>query len=158
MRSPDATAARVTELLSDGERDQGILEGARLLDAYSTPTGRLLYSSGPSVSRACSSQRERGNALPIVNANQDGLIGAPALKRVVAATDRLPQGSFVLTEAMFMRRPARSFFQLDPVRDKLRFGDYFVARSYEALAERFDLRVVGRGRYGYVLLQVGKHR
>ena len=57
-----------------------------------------------------------------------------------------------------MRRPARSFAQLDPIRDKLRFGDYFVARSYEALAERFDLRVVERGRYGYVVLQVGKHR
>ena len=102
--------------------------------------------------------RPSGNALPIVNANQDGLIDEPALKRVVAATDRLPQRTFVLTEAMFMRRPARSFAQLDPSGTRLRFGDYFVARSYEALAERFDLRVVGRGRYGYVLLQVGKHR
>ncbi len=57
-----------------------------------------------------------------------------------------------------MRRPAESFAQLDPLRDHLRFGDYFVARSYAALAERFGLSVLERGRYGYVVLRVGRHR
>jgi hypothetical protein len=57
-----------------------------------------------------------------------------------------------------MRQPAREFAQLDPIRNKLRFGDYFVARSYEALAERFELRVVERGRFGYVVVQLGRHR
>ena len=37
-----------------------------------------------------------------------------------------------------MRRPPESFAQLDPIRNRLRFGDYFVARSYAALAERFE--------------------
>jgi hypothetical protein len=99
-----------------------------------------------------------GNALPIVNGNQDGLIDQDALMRVTAATDRLPEGTVVLTESIFMRRSPRSFARLDPISAGPDFGDYFVARSYAALAERFDLRVLGRGSYGYVVLEVGRHR
>ena len=39
-----------------------------------------------------------------------------------------------------MRRPAESFAQIDPVASRFRFGDYFIARSYAALAERFELQ------------------
>jgi hypothetical protein len=57
-----------------------------------------------------------------------------------------------------MRQSPQSFAWLDPIRDGLRFGDYFVSRSYAELAERFDLRVLGRGRYGYVVLQLGMRK
>ena len=100
----------------------------------------------------------RGNALPIVNGNQDGLLDDPALKRVLAATDRLPEGTVVLTENTFMETPPESFARIDPILNRLRFGDYFIARSYAALAERFELRVLERGRFGYVVLEVGRHR
>ena len=54
-------------------------------------------------------------------------------------------------------RPNRSP-RVDPILNRLRFGDYFVARSYDALAERFELRVLERGRFGYVVLELGRHR
>ena len=158
VRSPDATAARVTALLTDPAENPRIVEGARLVRAYSTSDRQPAVLIRADYLTAVLLAAHRGNALPIVNGNQDGLVDDVALKRVAAATDRLPQGSFVVTETMFMRRPARTFAQLDPIRDQRRFGDYFLSRSYDDLAERFGLRVVERGRFGYVVLQLGRHR
>ena len=156
--SPDVTASRVKSLLTKTADDPRVVEGARLVRAYSTSGRQPAVLIHADDLTAVLLAARRGNALPIVNGNQDGLFDEPALKRVVAATDTLPTGSFALTEMMFMRRPAREFAQLDPIRNKLRFGDYFIARSYEALAERFELRVVERGRFGYVVVQLGRHR
>ncbi len=139
------------------EPDPRVVEGARL--------ARRVLDLGPTagrphprraVSRRCSSRRAAGNALPIVNGNQDGLIDEPALKRVAAATDRLPEGTIVLTETTFMRRPPESFAQLDPIANRLRFGDYFVARSYAALWPSGSTSgACGAGRFGYVVLESG---
>jgi hypothetical protein len=159
MRSPAATASRVSTLLTNTRVDPRIAEGARLVRAHSTPGGRA-----PAVLiradrlTAVLLAAGRGNALPIVNANQEGLSGEPALKRVIAAADRLPRGTLVLTEATFMRRPAESLAHLDPIDDRIRFGDYFVARSFERLADEFELRQIDRGRFGYVVLELGGHR
>jgi hypothetical protein len=158
VRSPDATGSRVRALVTDTAASPRIAEGARLVRAYSTSDRQPAVLVRADHLTAVLLAAHRGNALPIVNGNQDGLIDDVALKRVAAATDRLPQGSFVVTETMFMRRPASTFARLDPLRDQFRFGDYFLSRSYEDLATRFELRVVDRGQFGYVVLQLGRHR
>jgi hypothetical protein len=158
LRSPRAAAASVTEILAERETDPRIAVGADLLRAHVEPGRRPVVLIGSRRLTAVLLAAREGNALPIVNGNQDGLIDHDALMRVIAATDRLQEGTIVLTETMFMRRPPQSFARLDPIVDGPEFGDYFVARAYAALAERFDLRVLGRGRYGYVVLEVGRHR
>ena len=158
MHSPSATATNVDRLLRADEPDPRVVEGARLLDAYAASGRKTVVLIRPSSLTAVLLQARRGNALPIVNGHQDGLLDGPALKRVVAATDRLPEGTVVLTESAFMLRPPGSFARLDPITNRLRFGDFFIARSYAALEERFDLRRIGSGRLGYVVLEVGRHR
>jgi hypothetical protein len=159
MRSPVATASRVSGLLANTQVDPRIAEGARLVREHSTAGGRspaVLIRSDRLTAVLLAA--DRGNALPIVNANQEGLSGEPALKRVLTATDRLPRGTVVLTETTFMRRPAESLAHLDPIKDRIEFGDYFVARSFERLADEFELRQIDRGRFGYVVLELGDHR
>jgi hypothetical protein len=159
MRSPVATASRVSGLLTNTQVDPRIAEGARLVREHSTAGGRspaVLIRSDRLTAVLLAAHR--GNALPIVNANQEGLSGEPALKRVITATDRLPRGTVVLTETTFMRRLAESLAHLDPIKDRIEFGDYFVARSFERLADEFELRQIDRGRFGYVVLELGDHR
>ena len=158
VKSPRATASRLDDLLSAQETDPRALEGARLLDTYSTAGRPAVGLIKPLRLTAVLLAARRGNALPIVNGNQDGLLDDPALKRVLAATDRLPEGTVVLTENTFMETPPESFARIDPILNRLRFGDYFIARSYAALAERFELRVLEHGRFGYVVLEVGRRR
>src|SRR4029079_18609186 len=146
------TEARLEGLLRGPETDLRAAEGAPLLDTYSRSGPPAVVLVKKTRLTALLIAAHRGNALPIVNGNQDGLVDEVALKRVLAATDRLPEGTVVLTESTFMSSPAKSFAQIDPITDKFRFGDYFIARSYAALAERFELRVLERGRFGYVVL------
>jgi len=157
-RSPHAAVTSVSALITDPGENPRIAEGARLVRVYSTPGRQPAVLIRADYLTAVLLAGHRGNALPIVNGNQEGLVDDAALKRVVAATDRLPEGSFVVTETMFMRLPPQAFAHFDPVENRRRFGDYFLSRSYGALAERFPLRVVERGRFGYVVLQVGRHR
>jgi hypothetical protein len=96
----------------------------------------------------------RGNALPIVNGGQDGLMAESALKRVATAADKLPKGTAVLTQSTLMHRPSQSFAPPHLVES----GDDFVAQAYSALSERFELRVARRGKYGYVVLELGRQR
>ena len=99
----------------------------------------------------------RGNALPIVNGNQDRLAGRNALKVVSRAADRLPSGTVVLTEEAFMNRPPRSFASDgNPSGDKM-YGDYFVARASGEIRRRFDLRVVARGKFGLVVVELRRN-
>lgn len=158
VRSPAAAAADAKGLLVDAKLEPDVAEGAALLRAHATPGRRPVVVIRSTRLTAVLLAARQGNALPIVNGNQDGLIDGPALMRVAAAADRLPEGTIVLTETKFMQRPPGSFAHLDPIRDGSLFGDYFVSRSYAALAARFDLRVLERGRYGYVVLEVGKRR
>ncbi len=158
VRSPRA-AAPGSRLLSSGETDPALVEGARLLDAYSTSGGPPVVLVRAERLTAVLLAARRGNALPIVNPNQDGLH-----RRARAQESGSLRPTDFQKEPSSSRRPCscggppESFAQLDPIRNRLRFGDYFVSRSYAALAERFDLRVLARGRYGYVLLQVRGHR
>ena len=157
-QSPATAAANAKGLLSETKVEPAIAEGSSLLRAHAAPGRRPVVVIRSTRLTAVLLAAHQGNALPIVNGNQDGLIDRPALMRVVAAADRLPEGTIVLTETRFMRQPPRSFAHLDPIRDGAVFGDYFVSRSYATVAERFELRVLERGRYGYVVLEVGRHR
>jgi hypothetical protein len=158
VRSPAGLAGDVAALLTGPKSEPAIDEGASLLRLHAKQGLRPVVVIRSARLTSVLLAAHQGNALPIVNGNQDGLIDRPALMRVAAAADRLPEGTIVLTETTFMRHPPRSFAHLDPIRDGELFGDYFVSRSYAALAERFDLRVLERGLYGYVVLEVGKHR
>jgi hypothetical protein len=158
VRSPRAAVADAKGLLGERDADPRIAEGAALLRAHGRPGRRPVVLVSARRLTAVLLAARQGNALPIVNGNQDGLADRPALRRITAAADRLHIGTIVLTETMFMRQSPQSFAGLDPIRDGLRFGDYFVSRSYAELAERFDLRVLGRGRYGYVVLQLGMRK
>ncbi len=157
VRSPGTTASRISTLLAATEDAPRVVEGARLVRTYSTTDRQPAVLISADYLTTVLLTAHRGNALPIVNGNQEGLIDDAALKRVVAATDRLPEGSFVVTETMFMRQPAQAFATLHPIGNP-RFGDFFLSRSYEALAERFELHVAERGRFGFVVLQLGRHR
>ena len=158
IRSPRAAASDVTGLLTARNTDPRIAEGAALLRAHGGSERRPVVLVSSRRLTAVLLAARQGNALPIVNGNQDGLVDKPALRRVAAAADKLLVGTIVLTETMFMRQAPPSFAQLDPIRDGSRFGDYFVSRSYAALAERFDLRILARGRYGYVVLQLERRK
>ena len=57
-----------------------------------------------------------------------------------------------------MRQPTQASAELDPIVNGHRFGDYFLSPSYEALAREFELRVAERRRFGYVVIQLGRHR
>jgi hypothetical protein len=96
----------------------------------------------------------RGNALPIVNGGQDGLMAQSALKRVATAADKLPEGTAILTQRTFMHRTSQSL----PPPNSVESGDDFMAQAYSALSKRFELRVVHRGKYGYVVLELGRQR
>ncbi len=157
VRSPGTTASKISTLLTATDDAPRVVEGARLVRTYSTTDRQPAVLISAEYLTSVLLAAHRGNALPIVNGNQEGLVDDAALKRVVAATDRLPRGSFVVTETMFMRQPAQAFAKLDPIGNP-RFGDYFLSRSYEALAERFELRVAERGRFGFVVLQLGRRR
>jgi hypothetical protein len=158
IRSPGDAAGDVTNLLAARDADPRIAEGAALLRALERSDRRpVVLVSARRITAVLLAARQ-GNALPIVNGNQDALIDRPSLRRVTAAADRLPEGTILLTETMFMRQTPQSFARLDPIHDGVRFGDYFVSRSYAAIAERFDLRVLGRGRYGYVVLELGRRK
>jgi hypothetical protein len=158
VRSPGAAAAEAANVLAERGGDPRVSEAARMLQGYRKP-GRLpVVLISPRRLTAVLLAAREGNALPIVNGNQDGLIDRPALMKVAAATDNLSEGTVVLTENMFMRQSPQSFAHLDPIRDGPRFGDYFVSQSYAELAERFDLRVLGRGRFGYVVLELGRRK
>ena len=64
-------------------------------------------------------------------------------------------GSFVLTEDVFLRRPASSFAEKGPpVAGDRRFGDYFIALSLGDVREQFETRVVRRGPNGLVVLEL----
>jgi hypothetical protein len=153
MQSPAATMSRAGRLLDGTVDAPWAIEGARLLRASSPPTRPVVVLLRANRLTAVLLSAHRGNALPIVNGGQDGLMAESALKRVTSAADKLPEGTAVLTQTTFMHRPSQSF-RVNSVES----GDAFVARAYYALSERFELRVAHRGKYGYVLLELGRRR
>ena len=137
IRSPVATASRVSTLLTNTQVDPRVVEGARLVREHSTPAGRspvVLIRADRLTAVLLAAGR--GNALPIVNAQSGGAERRAGAQESDRCGRQTPRGTFVLTETTFMRRPAESFAHLDPINDRIRFGDYFVARSFERLAER----------------------
>ena len=143
VRSPGPRRRGSTTLLTaHGERSPRIVEGARLL--------RHLLDAGSSAGRPDQRRSSHGRAprgAPRERApDRQRQPGRPdrrrrrsrewSLRPTDFHEDRRPHGDHVHAP-----RPPESFAQLDPIRNRLRFGDYFVARSYEALAERFELRV-----------------
>jgi hypothetical protein len=152
--SPAAAIADVRRLVDGTDDAPWVIEGARLIRASppsSRPVAVLLQADRlTTVLLAAHS----GNALPIVNGGQDGLMAESALKRVATAADKLPEGTAVLTQSTFMHRPS----QPSPPPHLVESGDDFLAQAFSALSERFELRVVHRGKYGYVLLELGRQR
>ena len=92
VRSPGTAASRISTLLTATEDAPRIVEGARLVRTYSTTDRQPAVLISADYLTTVLLAAHRGNALPIVNGNQEGLVDDTALKRVVAATDRLPRG------------------------------------------------------------------
>ena len=148
-----ATTARPGRAVARGPRRRGSARSSPRRRTTPDRRGRAARPSvlddGSSAGRPDQRRRSHGRAprgasrerAPDRQRQPGGPGRRPALKRVVAATDRLPQGSFVVTETMFMRRPAQAFAQLDPIRNPFGSATISCRGPYEALAERFELRV-----------------
>jgi hypothetical protein len=157
IRSPEGAFAMARQLLDAHPRDRNrVAVGSALLRRYARSDAPPAVLVRADLLTSVLLAARLGNALPIANGNQDGLLGESALKKVRKKVDTLPAGTIVLTERVFMRRPSQSFVSLDPIRAREQYGDYFISRSFEALRTRRELHVISRGRSGFVVFELGR--
>jgi len=157
FHSPSMVVFETRDLFRRGPTRPDVAESSRLLARlHSTgwPVAVLLRADLLTTTLLAS---ETGNALPIVNGNQDRLIGK-ARKLVRMGIARLHTPAYALTEETFLRRAPITFAGKDPpTAGDPRYGDYFIALALSDVRRQFTSRVVARGPHGLVVLEL-RHR
>jgi hypothetical protein len=159
LRSPLRPVEQARALFRPGAPRPEVAESARLLRRHTTGGDRPVVLVRPDLLTSALLAGGYGNALPIVNGNQDRLIGERSFEAVSRAVEGLAPGTVVLTEDMFLARAPQSFF-VDASRPATyrRYGDFYVARVLQEVRRRFALRVAERGTFGLVVVELGARR
>ena len=155
LRSPSTVATETRDLLRRQSLRPVVSESSRLLILYGRPGRPVAVLLRSDLLTDALLASETGNALPIVNGNQDRLNGEPSRALVRRSIVRLAAGSYVLTENVFLRRPPASFSGKDPpIAGDKRYGDYFIALALADVLKQFNTEVVTRGSHGLVVLRL----
>ena len=155
VRSPRGALAQVEDLGSRSASRAQVAEAANLIERYTPPGASPVVLLRADLLTATLLVSARGNALPIVNGNQDRLVGDESLKLVARAADTLIPGTVLLTEKLVMTLPSEPLFDsLDSAVGDRRFGDPFIARALAEIRIRFRLRLIERGGFGLAVYEL----
>lgn len=155
IRSPSMVMSEGRRLLANEPGRPEVVAASRTLARYDRPGRPVAVLLHSDLLTSVLLASGTGNALAIVNGNQDRLTGERARKLVRRSIARMQPGSFVLTEDVFLRRPSQSFAAKGPpVAGDRRFGDYFIALTLGDLRKQFETHVVTRGPNGLVVLEL----